>query len=800
MSVPVRPDPFGAPLTTLRAGVRHRQFSAQAQQTWRHLEWAAGLIAVFLLAGMWKTGFGAFFAAVLGTAAVVAVSRAITAHCSAPRWWRAILALTGLLTWIPGATEVGQVLFVLVAVAFLWLRRYRLYRPLGSRRRALVFTGGVLLLVGIVAGSAPEDASGGFTAVFANVHQSARIFLALFASFTLATLFVHLRLHFLRLRPKLAVAGLLIAAVPVLLLGALAVVGIYGAIGGIRATQARTVLDDWLMIEVDRATELRLFGAGPEVLEDGGALQERIANAVAFRAGAPLPPAFLLRENDRMWAVQVDSVEGGARLASVRRLTSATMARLADEVGCGVQMVGDSEAGVRFSVAGINASSVPVGAGDDALTARPSFAPAADAGDAWYETWVLFGGTTLDAFVLEGSALERQDALLSLQTRAIDLWNTFADGENEVNQVLLAALLALGAAFLLLEALALYFGLRIAGGITHAVGTLHKATQRLAQGDLSATISLPNEDEFGDLADSFNDMTRAIRVAQEQLVQKQRLEQEIATARQIQQRLLPHTMPEFAGYQIAGSSTPSKMVGGDYFDFLPLEGNRLGVAVADVSGKGIPAALLMSNLQASLQGQAIHAGPVSIMVGRMNELLSRSTDDHMFATFFYTVLEGDTGRLVGVNAGHEPALVVRANGSVERLESGGLILGMLPGQTYRECEVTLDPGDVFVLYTDGITEAMGPGTRIPGLEDFAGSESSHAPRTEDDDGDDDEDEEITTNFFEEHRLRDVVVSRRHDSAEAIRRAVLRAVEHHTQDIPQSDDITLVVIKRVGLLA
>ncbi len=789
MSVPARPDPFGAPLTTLRAGVRHRQYSVQAQQTWRRLTQAAALIAVFLLAGMWKAGLDAFLAAVLGTAAVVAVSRAIMAHCSAPRWWRASLGFTGLLTWIPGATEVGQVLFVLVAVAFLWLRRYRLYQPLGSRRRALVFTGCVLLLVGIIAGSAPEDGSGGLAAVFANVHQAARIFLTLFASFSLATLFLHLRLHFLRLRPKLAVAGLLIAAVPVLLLGALAVVGIYGAIGGIRATQALSVLDDWLTIDADPARQSP-FGVGPEGFEDGAELQERIASAVAFSSDVRLPPAFFLRENDRMWAVQVDSVEGGVRLASVRRVTGSTMARLADEVGCSVQMVGDSDAGVQFTVGGIKASSNPVGLGNDALTARPSFAPK-DIGDAWYDRWVLFGGTTLPAFELQGSALERQDALLSLETRAVDLWNIFADGENEVNQAVLAALIALGAAFLLLEAFALYFGLRIAGGITNAVGTLHKATQRLAQGDLSATIDLPNEDEFGDLADSFNDMTRAIRVAQEQLVQKQRLEQEIATARQIQQRLLPHAMPEFAGYQIAGSSTPSKMVGGDYFDFLPLEGNRLGVAVADVSGKGIPAALLMSNLQASLQGQAIHAGPVSTMVGRMNELLSRSTDDHMFATFFYTVLEGDTGRMVGVNAGHEPALVVRANGSVERLESGGLILGMLPGQSYRECEVALDPGDVFVLYTDGITEAMGPGTRIPGMEGFDAL---------DEEDDDDDDDEITTNFFEEHRLRDVVVSRRHDSAEVIRRAVLRAVEHHTQDIPQSDDITLVVIKRVGLLA
>ena len=218
--------------------------------------------------------------------------------------------------------------------------------------------------------------------------------------------------------------------------------------------------------------------------------------------------------------------------------------------------------------------------------------------------------------------------------------------------------------------------------------------------------------------------------------------------------------------------------------------------MADVSGKGIPAALLMSNLQASLQGQVLHAAPVSEVVERMNDLLARSTDTHMFATFFYGVLEPDTGRVVGVNAGHDPPLVVRADGSLETLPAGGLILGMLPGQRYNETSAVLEPGDSMILYTDGITEAMGPGTRIPGLDLTALPASTEAPTERYGSAiDEDEDDEVVTNFFGEDRLREIAVARRHESAASIRRAILDAVSRHVRDVPQSDDVTLVVIKR-----
>jgi len=298
----------------------------------------------------------------------------------------------------------------------------------------------------------------------------------------------------------------------------------------------------------------------------------------------------------------------------------------------------------------------------------------------------------------------------------------------------------------------------------------------LALGDLETRIEIPNEDEFGDLADSFNEMAVAVKQGREDALARERLMQEMDTAREIQQRLLPHEQPLLRGWEVTGVSIPSLQVGGDYFDFTSPDQNSLGIAIGDVSGKGVPAALLMSNLQACLKGQVLHPSPVADTVTRMNDLLSESTDPHMFATFFYGELDGRTGHINCVNAGHDPALVVRRDGEVEWVSSGGLILGMFGDQEYEQVEIDLGPGDVMVLYTDGITEAGAP-LVLPGQE----------PPEMTDDADDD--------HFGEERLAEVVVAARERSAVGIREAVLAAVKEHLAGEPQGDDITLVVLKR-----
>jgi len=358
---------------------------------------------------------------------------------------------------------------------------------------------------------------------------------------------------------------------------------------------------------------------------------------------------------------------------------------------------------------------------------------------------------------------------LILQVRASqqDLLDDFVGGQGDLNLGVVIGLIALAVLFFIIELFALFFSVRISEGIVSAVHVLHKRTKTLTAGDLDSRVEIPNEDEFGDLATSFNEMTAAVKVGKEAALANLRLTQEMDTARGIQERLLPAGDPAISGFQITGASIPSREVGGDYFDFLVMDNQMVGVAIGDVSGKGMPAALLMANLQAGLQGQVIHPSTVSEVVSRVNDLVVRSTDPHMFATFFYGLIDTRQGTFVSTNAGHNPPMVLRNSGEIDLLTKGGLLLGMLEDQPYRQDTIQLEPGEVVVLYTDGITEAVGPGVE----------------------------EDDPEAMFGEDALSEVLQNNGHLPAIGIKEAILDAVKVHTAGMQQSDDITLVVVRR-----
>jgi len=195
------------------------------------------------------------------------------------------------------------------------------------------------------------------------------------------------------------------------------------------------------------------------------------------------------------------------------------------------------------------------------------------------------------------------------------------------------------------------------------------------------------------------------RLFQETL-EKQKLEEEMAMARNIQNRLLPKTMPEFPNIMIHGINVPSKHVGGDYFDIIKIDDNRIGLTIADVSGKGMPASLLMSNLQASLHSLAREEYPLDKLVGRINNVIYNNTDPEKYITYFYSLLDLHTLELTFVNAGHNPPYLLHSDNKVEELSEGGIILGMMPDMPYETGTVVLQKGDTLMMYTDGVTEAM----------------------------------------------------------------------------------------------
>jgi len=195
------------------------------------------------------------------------------------------------------------------------------------------------------------------------------------------------------------------------------------------------------------------------------------------------------------------------------------------------------------------------------------------------------------------------------------------------------------------------------------------------------------------------------RARKEALLHQQEQEREIAEAKAIQEKLLPREILQMPGYEIASAWQSARLVGGDYFDILPLGDKTLGICIADVAGKGMPAALLMSNLQAAVRGLASASLAPDLLCSRLNSLIYRNTASDRFITFFYAQLDGPGRRLAYVNAGHNAPFVVRADGSHERLREGGTVLGVFASRDYELGSAQLSQGDQVVLFTDGVTEA-----------------------------------------------------------------------------------------------
>ncbi len=242
----------------------------------------------------------------------------------------------------------------------------------------------------------------------------------------------------------------------------------------------------------------------------------------------------------------------------------------------------------------------------------------------------------------------------------------------------------------------------------------------------------------------------------------QHIQEEMRVAKNIQENLLPKALPVSEAYQFAGKSLPAKEVGGDYYDFISLKDGRIAFCLGDISGKGIPAALLMANLQASLRGQAFIGSECKDSVSFANNILYHNTDSTRFATLFYAILNKDDHRLHYCNAGHNSPYIFSPDKKQKRLSEGGIIVGMVPDYNYEESAIELNNEDVFVLYSDGVTEAM----------NFSDEE------------------------YGEERLENAVKKNLDLSADDMVREIFKDVENFTKGAPQSDDITMVIIKRI----
>ncbi len=261
--------------------------------------------------------------------------------------------------------------------------------------------------------------------------------------------------------------------------------------------------------------------------------------------------------------------------------------------------------------------------------------------------------------------------------------------------------------FLLIEAAAFVTGFVLTRRITRAIADLYRATQYVKSGDFSHRVPIEHRDQLGELGQSFNEMTGSISGLIEEQNKRQRLENEISIAREVQNQLFPSTLPSVPGVEIEAICKAARSVSGDYYDFIQLSPTHVAIAIADISGKGISAALLMASLQAALRSQMLTDGTECLstaeLVARLNKHLVRNTGDDRFATFFIAVYDSATRTLRYTNAGHLPSFLV-CRGKSQRLDKGGMVLGVLEDYGYEEGSIVVGPDALLIGYSDGLVE------------------------------------------------------------------------------------------------
>ncbi len=317
--------------------------------------------------------------------------------------------------------------------------------------------------------------------------------------------------------------------------------------------------------------------------------------------------------------------------------------------------------------------------------------------------------------------------------------------------------------FFALEMAALVTGIILTRTITRAVADLYAATDYVQRGDFTHRIRSQQKDQLGSLAESFNAMIGSVGSLIEEQKQRQRLENELAIAQQVQAQLFPKELPRMAGLDLAAVCRAARVVSGDYYDFIPLDSHRLAIALADISGKGISAALLMASLQAALRSQVLLDGDLSKstaeLVSRVNRHLYVNTSEERYATFFYAVYDAQARTLHYTNAGHLPPLLV-AGERVSKLEEGGMVVGLFDNCQYEQGILRIEPGSVLVAYSDGLIEP----------------------------------ENVYGEQFGMERLSEELMRHRHTSPEAIVESLMAAAEEWGGSPEQADDMTVVVAR------
>jgi len=321
---------------------------------------------------------------------------------------------------------------------------------------------------------------------------------------------------------------------------------------------------------------------------------------------------------------------------------------------------------------------------------------------------------------------------ITVQTRISKLYERLFSAQGDFAPTVEFFLLFAVIFFAIIELLAIWIGTQLTRTVTGAVAQLYEGTQHVNRGDFSHRIPVKSNDQVATLANSFNSMTASLEKLIEEQKDKQRLENELVIAQEVQAQLFPQESVQLASLEVHGFFRPARTVSGDYYDFLTLDSDRLILAVGDVSGKGISAALLMATIHAAVRALSLQDVPVlrepaavgaavrpevmlasgfrgvdmspGALLSLLNHQLYESTPPEKYATLFLGIYNGVERKLTYSNGGHLPPFIMSEDGSIRRLECGGTVVGLFDQRSYNEASVELCRGEIFVGYTDGVTE------------------------------------------------------------------------------------------------
>jgi phosphoserine phosphatase RsbU/P len=326
----------------------------------------------------------------------------------------------------------------------------------------------------------------------------------------------------------------------------------------------------------------------------------------------------------------------------------------------------------------------------------------------WFDTPVNVVSSFDSTYVSKDGKVETSRPVLAVfNARPLRLSRRIFATLGELRGSYLLLLMVVGVVFLIIEVAALVTGIVLTRRITRAVADLYRGTQYVQAGDFSHRVQIEHHDQVGELAESFNKMTASVGDLIEVENKRRRLENEISIAREVQNQLFPSTLPSVPGVEIEAICKAARSVSGDYYDFIQLSPTHIAIAIADISGKGISAALLMASLQAALRSQMLSEGSERLsmaeLVARLNKHLVRNTGDDRFATFFIATYDSATRTLRYTNAGHLPAFLICKDGS-ELLDKGGMVLGVMEDYVYEEGSLVVSPDSLLIGYSDGLIE------------------------------------------------------------------------------------------------